>query len=127
MNTWRVCGSNLPHLALAISLSQHCDDLLWPSSVGELKTSSAKKVLAHETVRGSGVVLITTATFRGLCAANVKGQNVHQSVEMIRCGQVLERVAFGDLKRCLTNRTFDRRLQLPSREACMFVETLEAE
>ena len=33
------------------------------------KTSSAEEYLADETVRGSGVVLITTTAFLGLCAA----------------------------------------------------------
>ena len=33
------------------------------------KTNSAEEYLADETVRGSGVVLITTAAFLGLCAA----------------------------------------------------------
>ena len=91
------------------------------------KTSSAEEYLADETVRESCIVFITAAAFLGLCAAIFKSENIHQSVEMIRCGQVLERVAFGDLKRCLTNRTFDCRLQLPSCKICVFVKTLEAE
>ena len=74
------------------------------------KTRSTEEYLADKTVRESGIVLITTAAFLGLCAAIFYSENIHQSVEMIRRRQILERVGFGDLKRCLTNRTFDCRL-----------------
>ena len=91
------------------------------------KTRSTEEYLADETVRGSGVVLITTAAFLGLCAAIFKSENIHQSVEMIRCRQMLERVSFRNLKRCLTNRAFDCRLKVSSCKICVFVKTLEAE
>jgi len=72
-----------------------------------VKTRFAEKVLAHETVTCCGVVLVTTAAFLCLCTAFSQRKKVHESIEMKRCGQVVECVSFGDLEGSLANRTFD--------------------
>jgi len=72
-----------------------------------VKTSCAEKVLAHETVTCCGVVLVTTAAFLCLRAAISQRKNIHESIEMKRCRQVVECVSFGDLEGRLANRAFD--------------------
>ena len=63
-----------------------------------LKTIFAEKILAHETVTSCVAVLVTSTAFLGLCAGIFESENIHQSVEMKRCGQVVERISFGYLE-----------------------------
>ena len=74
-----------------------------------VKTILAKKVLANKAVASRRVVFFTTAASLRLVAAISQSEEIHQSVEMKRCGKATKRVSFRDLKASLTDWTFDRR------------------
>ena len=74
-----------------------------------IKTILAKKVLANKAVASCRVVFFTTTASLSLLAAISQSKEIHQSVEMKRCGKAAKRVSFRDLKASLTNWTFDRR------------------
>ena len=74
-----------------------------------VKTILAKKVLANKAIAGCRVVFFTTVASLSLFAAISQSEEIHQSVEMKRCGKVTKRVSVRDLKASLTNWTFDRR------------------
>ena len=74
-----------------------------------VKTILAKKVLANKAIASCRVVFFTTVASLSLFAAISQSEEIHQSVEMKRCGKAAKRVSFRDLKASLTNWTFDRR------------------
>ena len=74
-----------------------------------VKTILAKKVLANKAIASCRVVFFTTVACLSLFAAISQSEEIHQSVEMKRCGKAAKRVSFRDLKASLTNWTFDRR------------------
>ena len=80
-----------------------------PQAPMSIKTILAKKVLANKAIASCRVVFFTTAASLSLLAAISQSKEIHQSVEMKRCGKAAKRVSFGNLKASLTNWTFDRR------------------
>ena len=80
-----------------------------PQALMSIKTILAKKVLANKAVASCRVVFFTTTASLSLLAAISQSEEIHQSVEMKRCGKAAKRVSFGDLKASLTNWIFDRR------------------
>ena len=69
MNTWQVCGSALEHLAHLILYHNIAMTSCALQALMSFKAGSTEEYLADKTVRGSGIVLITTATFLDPCAA----------------------------------------------------------
>ena len=73
-----------------------------------VKAFLAKKVLTNKAVASCRVVFFTTTASLSLLAAISQSKEIHQSVEMKRCGKAAKRVSVRDLKASLTNWTFNR-------------------
>ena len=73
-----------------------------------VKTILAKKVLANKAIASCRVVFFTTAASLSFFAAISQSEEIHQTVEIKRCGKAAKRASLRDLKASLTTWAFDR-------------------